>query len=82
MKGDPIEGAFYSTELQLVDSFPESEKRIEEILKSKVVDGKKMVLVKYKRLPKLYNEWILETDLKRQKDIKLITGRKRRRRKR
>ena len=58
---EPIEGTFYSEELQKVKK-PETY-QIEEILDRKTVGRRKMVLVKWFGYPDTFNQWIPESDV-------------------
>jgi hypothetical protein len=70
--GDPIDGSFYQDELQHARSLDPrqttsskwlSEKRIDRVMKTKVVKGEKMLLVRYKLMGTKDDEWIKEKDL-------------------
>ena len=57
-------GTFYKPELQAVNvDFP-TEYHIEKILKRRVRNRRKEVLVRWLHWPKKYNSWIPEADMK------------------
>jgi hypothetical protein len=58
LEGEPVIGKFYEEELSGVDK-KDDVYRVEKVLKSKKVRGKKMVLIKWLG----YNSWIPESDL-------------------
>ena len=62
--GDPIQGTFYSAELQAVTENPDQEYRIQDIIKKRTRNKQKEVLVKWLHWPKKYNSWIPEVDVK------------------
>ena len=68
MKGEILEGSFYTEELQktkLKDTL-----LVEEILKTKTVKGKKHYFVKFLGLSKKFNKWLAAEDLKELDEIK------------
>ena len=60
---ESITGNFYAQELQLVDIDKDNPYRIEKILKTKTVKGKKFFLVKYLHWPTKFNSWTSEDDM-------------------
>ena len=62
--GDPIDGTFYSAELQSVIENPDQEYRIQDVVKKRTLNKRKEVLVKWHHWPKKYNSWILESDVR------------------
>ena len=58
LMGEDIDGYFYEEELSYVPNPDEIEYKVEKVLKSKKVKGKKMILVKWKGYPEKFNEWI------------------------
>jgi transposase InsO family protein len=67
--GDPIDGTFYSTELQSVTENPHQEYRIQDIIKKRTSQKKKEVLVKWLHWPKKYNSWIPEEDVRQYGEV-------------
>ena len=61
--GDEIVGSFYMQEVQKVDK-PE-EYRIEKILRSRKVGGRKEYLVKWVGYPDKFNEWVGEDQVRK-----------------
>ena len=59
-----VEGTFYEPELQAVDVDLTTEYHIDKILKRRVRNKRKEVLVSWLHLPKKYNSWIAEADVK------------------
>ncbi len=62
--GDPIDGTFYSAELQSVTENPDQEYRIQDIVKKRTRQKKTELLVKWLHWPKRYNSWIPEEDVR------------------
>ena len=62
--GDRVEGSFYEPELQAVKVYPSTEYHIEKILKRRVRNKQKEVLVRWLHWPKKYDSWIPEADVK------------------
>ena len=63
-EGDRVEGTFYEPELQSVNVDPSTEYHIEKILKRRVRNKQKEVLVRWLHWPKKYDSWILEAEVK------------------
>ena len=59
-----VKGTFYETELQAVNVDSATEYHIEKILKRRVRNRRKEVLVQWLQLPKKYDSWIPEADVK------------------
>lgn len=55
-----ISGSFYEKELQKIE--PKKIFEIEDVIDSRVVNGKKQSLIKWKGYPSTYNEWIYDKD--------------------
>ena len=62
--GERVEGTFYEPELQPVTIDPTTEYRVEKILKKRVRNKRKEVLVRWLHWPKKYDSWIPEADVK------------------
>ena len=62
--GDPIEGSFYSSELQKVDKSRDDLFKVEKVLKRRKRNGIKEVYIKWLGYPKKFNRWLPESDLK------------------
>ena len=62
--GDRVEGSFYEPELQAVNVYLSTEYHIEKILKRRVRNRQKEVLVRWLHWPKKYDSWIPEADVK------------------
>ena len=61
----PVDGSFYSPELQSVAIRPDTLFHISEILKTKTINGKKFSLVSWKGWDSSYNSYIANSELKR-----------------
>ena len=59
-----VDGTFYEPELQPVTIDPTTEYRVEKILKRRVRNKRKEVLVRWLHWPKKYDSWIPEADVK------------------
>ena len=59
-----VEGTFYEPELQAVDVDLNTEYHIDKIVKRRVRNKRKEVLVSWLHWPKKYNSWIPEADVK------------------
>ena len=62
--GERVDGTFYKPELQPVTIDPTTEYRVEKILKRRVHNKRKEVLVRWLHWPKKYDSWIPEADVK------------------
>ena len=62
--GERVDGTFYEPELQPVTIDPTTEYRVEKILKRRVRNKWKEVLVRWLHWPKKYDSWIPEADVK------------------
>ena len=62
--GERVDGTFYEPELQPVTIDPTTEYRVEKILKRRVRNKRKEVLVRWLHWPKKYDSWIQEGDVK------------------
>ena len=62
--GERVEGTFYTPELQAVNVDPSTEYHIEKILKRRIRNKRKEVLVRLLHWPKKYDSWIPEADVK------------------
>ena len=62
--GERVDGTFYEPELQPVTIDPTTEYRVEKILKRRVRNKRKEVLVRWLHWPKKYDSWIQEADVK------------------
>ena len=62
--GERVDRTFYEPELQLVTIDPTTEYRVEKILKRRVRNKRKEVLVHWLHWPKKYDSWIPEADVK------------------
>ena len=62
--GERVDGTFYEPELQPVTIDPTTEYRVEKILKRRVRNKRKEVLVLWLHWPKKYDSWIPEADVK------------------
>ena len=58
-----MEGTFYQQELQAVNVDPSTEYHIEKIVKRRVQNKQKEVLVRWLHWPKKYDSWIPETEV-------------------
>ena len=56
--GERVDGTFYEPELQPVTINPTTEYRVEKILKRRVRNKRKEVLVRWLHWPKKYDSWI------------------------
>ena len=63
LMGEEIDGYFYEDELSLVVNPEDIEYKIEKILKTKTIKGKKYSLVKWKGYSDKFNEWILSSKI-------------------
>ena len=59
-----VEGTFYEPELQVVNVDLNTEYHIDKIVKRRVRNKRKEVLVSWLHWPKKYNSWIPEADVK------------------
>ena len=59
-----MEGTFYEPELQAVDVVLNTEYHIDKIVKRRVRNKRKEVLVSWLHWPKKYNSWIPGADVK------------------
>lgn len=64
LENEPITGTFYSKELQKVFYDPTTKHKIDKIIESRRVGGRKEVLVKWKGYPSKFNSWIPASDIK------------------
>ena len=62
--GERVDGTFYEPELQPVTIDPTTEYRVEKILKRRIRNKRKEVLVRWLHWPKKYDRWIPEADVK------------------
>ena len=62
--GEKVDGTFYEPELQPLTIDPTTEYRVEKILKRRVRNKRKEVLVRWLHWPKKYDSWIPEADVK------------------
>ena len=62
--GERVDVTFYEPELQPVTIDPTTEYRVEKILKRRVPNKRKEVLVRWLHRPKKYDSWIPEADVK------------------
>ena len=62
--GERVDRTFYEPELQLVTIDPTTEYWVEKILKRRVRNKRKEVLVRWLHWPKKYDSWIPEADVK------------------
>ena len=62
--GDRVEGTFYEPELQAMNVDPSTEYHIEKLLKRRLRNKQKEVLVRWLHWPKKYDSWIPEADVK------------------
>ena len=62
--GERVDVTFYEPELQPVTIDPTTEYRAEKILKRRVRNKRKQVLVRWLHWPKKYDSWIPEADVK------------------
>ena len=62
--GERVDGTFYEPELQPMTIDPTTEYRVEKILKRRVRNKRKEVLVRWLHWPKKYDSWIPEADVK------------------
>ena len=64
-KREPIEGAFYEHELQLVSKDLEGFWKVEKVVKTRKVRGKKEHWVKWEGYPESMNSWVSDEDIKK-----------------
>jgi hypothetical protein len=64
MLDEPIQGSFYTSELQKVHKDEQSTWKIEKILKKRKFRGKSEVLIRWLGWPKKFDSWISEDDVK------------------
>ena len=69
LKSELLEGSFYQNELQKVTFDENKEYKVEKILKSRKVRGKKEVLVRWLHWPPKFDEWIPATDVRNVTDM-------------
>ena len=62
--GERVDGTFKEPELQPLTIDPTTEYRVEKILKRRVRNKRKEVLVRWLHWPKKYDSWIPEADVK------------------
>ena len=62
--GERVDGTFYEPELQPVTIDPTTEYRVEKILKRRLRNKRKEVLVRWLHWPKKYDSWIPDVDVK------------------
>lgn len=62
-EGKKIEGNFYASEIQRVEKTQDTLYRIDKILKHRVRNGVKEILVSWKNYSAEHNSWISEADL-------------------
>ena len=62
--GERVDVTFYEPEIQPVTIDPTTEYRVEKILKRRVRNKRKEVLVRWLHWPKKYDSWIPEADVK------------------
>jgi len=65
LKDEEITGYFYEQELSLVPDIDNIEYKIETVIKTKTLKGKKYSLVKYRNYSDKFNEWILSSKIKK-----------------
>lgn len=65
LEGESITGTFYSKELQKVTYHPSMKYKIDKILRSRRIGGRKEVLVKWKGYPNKFNSWIPASNLEK-----------------
>ena len=63
----PVEGTFYSNELQKVDPQPDRLYKIEKVLRKRKIGGKEQMLVRWLGFSKEYDSWIPSSDITRYK---------------
>lgn len=63
LNGDDIKGRFYEKELIKVTMHDDQLYQIEKIIKTRIKDGIKQKLVKWKGWDKSHNQWVNESDL-------------------
>jgi transposase InsO family protein len=61
--GEVLKGSFYLAELQQVPDKPDRVYRIEKVLKTRKVRGRKEYFVKWQGYPKDFNSWVKEVDM-------------------
>ena len=61
---EPIQGTFYTSELQKVIKDEKTIWRIDKILRKRKRSGKNEVLVRWLGWPKKFDSWVLEKDIK------------------
>lgn len=64
LEGEPIIGTFYSKELQKVTYRPSMRYKIDKIIRSRRIGGRKEVFVKWQGYPNKFNSWIPASNLK------------------
>ena len=64
MMDEPIQGTFYTSELQRVIKDEKTIWRIDKILRKRKRSGKNEVLVRWLGWPKKFDSWVLEKDIK------------------
>jgi hypothetical protein len=64
MMNEPIQGSFYTSELQKVRKDEQTTWKIEKILKKRKFRGKSEVLIRWLGWPKKFDSWISENDVK------------------
>ena len=65
LDGESLEGAFYTQELQKVKMDPETEYKIEKIIKKRKRRGHEELLVKWMGWSEKFNSWVKKTDIVR-----------------
>ena len=65
MDGEPLESTFYTQELQKVKMDPETEYKIEKIIKKRKWGDQKELLVKWMGWSEIFNTWVKKTDIVR-----------------
>ena len=61
---EPIQGTFYTSELQKVIKDEKTIWRIDKILRKRKRSGKNEILVRWLGWPKKFDSWVLEKDIK------------------
>ena len=64
-----IQGTFYQEELQKISVPPNKTYKIDKILKTKTVKGKRFFLVKWMGLPSEFNSYVSAKEIKRLKGL-------------
>ena len=62
--GDPIKGVFYQQELTAAGEPRDGVFKIDKVLKSRTLNGKKQSLVKFLGWPSKFNEWLDSSTIK------------------